>query len=68
VASNYASVQSFTLPNTKISVTYPKSHFVRPNGKDEVAGVTPDFSIPRAPITGTNDQVLYDAIALIRQQ
>jgi hypothetical protein len=67
VASNYASVQSFTLPNTKISVIYPKSHFVRPNGKDEVSGVTPDFSIPRAPITGTNDQVLYDAIALIQQ-
>jgi hypothetical protein len=68
VASNYASVQSFTLPNTKISVTYPKSHFVRPNGKDEVLGVQPGFSIPRAPIEDPNDQVLSDAIAFIRQQ
>lgn len=68
VASNYASVQSFTLPNTKISVTYPKSHFVRPNGKDEVSGAKPDFSIPRAPLRGADDLVLNDAILLIRQQ
>lgn len=66
VASNYASVQSFTLPGTKIAVTYPKSHFLRPNGKDEVAGVKPDFPVDRAPIAATDDGVLSAALAIIR--
>jgi hypothetical protein len=68
VASNYASVQSFTLPNTKISVTYPKSHFIRPNGKDAVSGVQPDFPIARAALGGADDPVLNDAVTLIRRQ
>jgi hypothetical protein len=65
VASNYASVQSFTLPNTKITVTYPKSHFVRPNGRDEVAGVQPDIVIDRPPIEATDDVFLSAALAYI---
>ena len=36
VASNYASVLYFDLPKTGITVTFPKSHFVRPNGRDDV--------------------------------
>ncbi|WP_369934812.1 S41 family peptidase [Xanthomonas tesorieronis] len=68
VASNYASVQSFTLPGTKLSVTYPKSHFIRPNGKDEVARVRLDFPIGRPPVTSADDVVLSQALAIVRQR
>ncbi|OSZ68784.1 hypothetical protein CAP40_09620 [Sphingomonas sp. IBVSS2] len=68
VASNFASVQSFTLPGTQIVVTYPKSHFVRPNGKDDVSGVTPDIVIPRPPIGAAEDLVLKEALSRIQQR
>jgi hypothetical protein len=68
VPSNYASIQSFTLPGTKIEVTYPKSHFVRPNGKDEISGVMPDFPIARPPVGAAGDLVLSDAVAIIRKR
>ncbi len=68
VASNFASVQSFTLPGTQIVVTYPKSHFVRPNGKDDVSGVMPDTIITRPPIGASEDLVLKEALSLIQRQ
>jgi hypothetical protein len=68
VASNYASVQSFTLPGTRVSVTYPKSHFIRPNGDDAVSGVKPDFPIARPPIGTAGDIVLSSALSIIRRQ
>lgn len=68
VASNYASVQSFTLRGTRLSVTYPKSHFVRPNGKDDVSGVRPDFPIGRPPVASADDVVLSQALAIVRQR
>ena len=68
VASNFASVQSFTLPGTQIVVTYPKSHFLRPNGKDDVSGVTPDIAIARPPIGAAEDLVLQLALARVRQR
>lgn len=64
VASNYASIQSFTLPGTKIVVTYPKSHFIRPNGVDDVSGVRPDVPIARPPIGTADDIVLANAVRL----
>lgn len=66
VASNYASVQHFTLPGTGVAVTFPKSHFVRPNGKDDVEGVRPDFPIGRPPITAAGDTTLNMAVEIIR--
>ncbi|NML04522.1 S41 family peptidase [Sphingomonas sp. G-3-2-10] len=68
VASNYASVQSFTLPGTGFVVSYPKSHFIRPNGKDEVAGVVPDFRIGRPAIGEAEDVFLKDTLAIVRAQ
>lgn len=67
VASNFASVQSFTLPGTKIVVTYPKSHFIRPSGRDVVSGVMPDSKIARPPIGAEEDLVLKEAILLIKK-
>lgn len=68
VASNYASVQHFTLPATGVTVTYPKSHFVRPNGRDEVAGVKPDFHIARPPVTAAEDVALSAALGVIESR
>ncbi|MGK6319080.1 S41 family peptidase [Sphingomonas sp. DT-204] len=65
VASNYASVQHFALPKTAITVTYPKSHFVRPSGRDEVAGVKPDYAIDRPSIAATEDVALNRALEII---
>lgn len=66
-ASNYASVQNFTLPATGMAVTYPKSHFVRPSGVDEVAGVVPDIPLMRQPIGVAEDRVLAEALEAIRK-
>jgi len=68
VASNYASTQHFTLPGTGIVVAYPKSHFLRPNGKDAVAGVVPDFAIESPPIASPGDPMLEAAIGIIRSR
>ncbi|WP_447754301.1 S41 family peptidase [Sphingopyxis fribergensis] len=68
VASNFASVQSFTLPGTQIVVTYPKSHFVRPNGTDDVSGVMPDIAIARAPVGAAEDLMLKEALSLIKRR
>jgi hypothetical protein len=68
VASNYASVLSFDLPKTGITVTYPKSHFVRPNGRDDVSGVTPDVPLKRAPIGVAEDVVLQEATRYVREE
>lgn len=67
VASNYASVQHFTLPGSGFAVTYPKSHFIRPNGTDLVAGVVPDFALPREPIGTARDVVLEAALKHVKQ-
>lgn len=67
VASNYASVQHFTLPRTGIVVTYPKSHFIRPNGKDEIVGVQPDVPIGRPAVMADGDTVLDEALRIIGQ-
>jgi hypothetical protein len=67
VASNYASVLYFDLPKTRITVTYPKSHFVRPNGRDDVSGVTPDVPLKEASIGVTEDVILNEATGYIRE-
>lgn len=68
VASNFASVQSFTLPGTQIVVTYPKSHFVRPNGADDNLGVMPDITIARPPIGAGEDVALNETLSLIQRR
>ena len=68
VASNYASVLYFDLPKTGITVTYPKSYFLRPNGRDDVSGVIPEVLLKRAPIGVADDVVLDEAIRYIREQ
>lgn len=49
VPTTYASVLYFDLPNSGITVTYPKSYIVRPNGDERVRGVVPDVVIDATP-------------------
>lgn len=46
VPTTYAAVHTFTLPNTRAVITYPKAYMVRPNGDGSLNGVTPDQSVP----------------------
>lgn len=62
MATTYASVQTFDLPATGITVTYPKSRIIRPNGDETLAGVRPDHSVPREPIGTAVDVVLQQAV------
>ncbi|HEX7154637.1 MAG TPA: S41 family peptidase [Thermoanaerobaculia bacterium] len=66
--TTYASSVRFTLPRTGLSVSYPKSYFVRPNGDRSLRGVVPDLAIPtpRPGASTAPDPVLDAAIALVR--
>lgn len=66
MATTYGAMEQFKLPNTGLSVGYPKARIVRPNGDLEAKGVTPDMSI-RIPIIQTPaDEVLRQAQTLAR--
>ncbi|OJJ16478.1 hypothetical protein BKI52_34925 [marine bacterium AO1-C] len=45
VATNYGSIHQFSLPHTKIAISYPKALIVRPNGNQEFKGVEPDHLV-----------------------
>jgi|APTNR8051073442_1049403.scaffolds.fasta_scaffold07278_5 hypothetical protein len=66
LATTYASVLAFSLPQTGVRVEYPKSYIVRPNGDESLAGVVPDHELARAPIAEAADVVLDQAAAWIR--
>ena len=59
--TTYASILTFTLPETNFVVTYPKSYFIRPNGDTRLQGVIPDVVLPFQPIGADNDVVLEAA-------
>jgi C-terminal processing protease CtpA/Prc len=48
VASSYGATHEFKLPNSQLSVTYPKAFIVRPNGDRTLKGVTPDIIVENA--------------------
>ena len=64
--TTFGSVVYFDLPNTGITVTYPKSYIVRPGGNEELRGVVPDYRIadPLAPTR--EDVVLKKAVRLVK--
>lgn len=66
VPTTYASVLYFTLPETGIVVTYPKSRIVRPDGDERLRGVVPDHPLPRPPIGVAEDVMLDQAFAWVR--
>ena len=43
--SSYAAFHIFNLPNTQMSVAYPKAYFIRPNGDTTPRGIVPDYIV-----------------------
>ena len=65
LATTYGAMESFTLPNSGVSVGFPKAHIIRPNGDESVRGVVPDIAIPAPIVLGEGDVVLDAALALV---
>lgn len=65
LATTYGAMESFTLPNSRVSVGFPKAYIIRPNGDVTVRGVVPDITIPAPIVLGPGDVVLDAALALI---
>jgi C-terminal processing protease CtpA/Prc len=63
-SSLLASAQYFTLPNTGLTVQYPKAFIVRPNGDEKAEEVIPDYKISDDIFTD-KDEILEFAIELI---
>ncbi|MEM1438573.1 MAG: S41 family peptidase [Pseudomonadota bacterium] len=63
MATTYGSMETFELPNTKISVGFPKAHIIRPSGDRRTDGVTPDWVIASPIVDDASDAVL-DALLL----
>lgn len=68
LASSYGAMEHFTLPNTEITVGYPKAHIVRPSGDTTIRGVVPDIAIETPLIETNDDVVLGKAVVLVKQQ
>ncbi len=66
IVSSYGATHKFTLPNTKLGVTYPKAFIIRPSGEGLQRGVIPDYPIDEDIFTET-DEVLEYTLNLIRQ-
>lgn len=68
LASSYGAMEQFTLPNTKITVGYPKAQIVRPNGDATIRGVVPDIAIETPLIEREDDAVLTEAVAILQKR
>ena len=67
VASSYAAIHEFQLPNSRLNVSYPKAFIVRPNGDKALRGVTPDVEADDDAFT-KRDEVLDFAIEYINRK
>jgi hypothetical protein len=67
VPTTFGAVESFALPNSGASITYPKAYMVRPSGSEAVRGVVPDFPIAPNPIGSARDTMLEAAISEIKR-
>ena len=64
LATTYGAMEIFTLPNTGLTVGFPKAEIVRPNGDRTARGVVPDIAIETPLREPPDDPVLARAIAL----
>ncbi|MCJ7422341.1 S41 family peptidase [Sphingomicrobium astaxanthinifaciens] len=68
VATTYGSAEQWTLPETGIVVTYPKSYIVRPGGTAFEDHVEPDVTLDEAANARSERAMLDAALAHIRAQ
>lgn len=66
MATAYGAMEHFTLPNTGLTVGYPKALIIRPNGDESVGPLIPDVSIALPAIRGETDMMLEEAVRRIR--
>jgi C-terminal processing protease CtpA/Prc len=64
LASTYGALEKFTLPNMGLEVSFPKARILRPNGNTAARGVIPDIAIATPLVTGEQDLVLQQALAI----
>lgn len=64
LASTYGALEKFTLPNTGPEVSIPKARILRPNGNAAARVVIPDVAIATPLVTGEQDIVLQQALAI----
>lgn len=62
VPTTYGAVESFDLPHSGSTITYPKAYMVRLSGSEETRGVVPDFLIAPTPIGQSEDLMLQIAM------
>lgn len=62
--TGFGASESFVLPETGLTVTYPKSRYVRPSGNLAVRGVVPDVILPAPALGATTDTMLTAAMAI----
>ena len=67
MATTYGAMEQFRLPNTGLTVGYPKARIVRPNGDRRTRGVTPDIRIRIPIVQDPTDTVLRNAIAIAKR-
>jgi hypothetical protein len=68
LATTLGAMETFQLPNTKISVGYPKAQIIRPNGSRLRRGVVPDIPIETPRVQDRSDPVLRQAVAIAAQR
>lgn len=66
MATTHGAMEHFTLPNTGLTVGYPKALIIRPNGDETVGPLVPDQRIALPAIRGETDVMLEEAVRLIR--
>lgn len=65
-SSLFGSSHTFTLPNTELTVQYPKAFIVRPNGDEKAEGVVPDYKIGED-LFNDDDEILTYTLELIKE-
>jgi hypothetical protein len=66
-ATTYGAMERFALPETGISVGFPKARLVRPNGDLRPRGVVPDVAVASPIVATAEDRMLRDALAVVRK-
>lgn len=66
MATTHGAMEHFTLPNTGLTVGYPKALIIRPNGDETVGPLVPDQRIAPPAVRGETDEMLEEAVRRIR--
>lgn len=66
MATTYGAMEAFNLSKTKVAVSFPKAHIIRPNGEKKAHGLMPDIKIETPLVEFAEDRVLKEALLKIK--